>query len=373
MEADWYTESFAEAAQVLLSPETFSSADVLKARPSHKGLAGKLLAEQGLPYARTLIDNDAPEHKRFRQLIAPFFSNARVKSLREPARNFVRTAIDEVRPHGAMELVSKIASPLPLAMIGAVLGMSMSSGSLCQVKAWCDDWMALQSSSAPEGELVRCAQSYLSLQRFMSETLQNHDAAADDLLGALVRARSEGMLSRVEQVRLAMGVLVAGHETTTLGIANAAVAFVEYPQYHAAVRAEASARRAFVEEALRLDPPVQLLFRRVDRDTAIGGVTVAAGDRVAIDYACANRDAAQMGSDAQRFLPGPASRKAHLGFGRGEHACPGSTLARLEIELVLEALSGLPGLRFSEPPRRRAPHASLGGWDRIPLEWDASP
>jgi cytochrome P450 len=373
VEVNGKTESLAEAMNVLLNPKIFSSADVLKARPSMCSAARDLLAAEGVPYLRTLIDNDGDDHARFRQIVAPFFTNSRTRVLREPAERFVQTTIDRLRPSGEMELVSEIASQLPIALIGIVFGIPMSPERARQIKTWCDDWMTLQSGSAPENELLECATSYLHLQRFMREAIESHDAEADDLLGALVRASHRGELNPIEQIRLAMGVLVAGHETTTLGIANAVVAFIEHPEYHDSVRVGGSERRAFVDEALRLDPPVRLLFRRVSQRVVVGDIELRTGDRVAVDYASANRDQAGMGADAQDFHPGSAERTPHISFGRGAHACPGSALARLEIDLVLGELSTLPGLRFSEPPRRRPPHASLDGWSYVPLTWNVAP
>lgn len=244
VDVDWYTESFDEATQVLLTAQDFSSADVLKARPSHAGPAGEVLQQRGLPYVRTLIDNDPPEHFRFRQLVTPYFSKSRIDALRQTVRDVTHELVENARSRGAMEVVSEIAAPLPMRVIGMVLGLSPYSTDFPQIKAWCDDWMALQSASAPESELTRCASSYLDLQQFMLTTLRNHDAASDDLLGALVQARREGQLSEVEQVRLAMGVLVAGHETTTLAIANVAACLVNSPHYQASVHSDAGARTA---------------------------------------------------------------------------------------------------------------------------------
>jgi cytochrome P450 len=129
---------------------------------------------------------------------------------------------------------------------------------------------------------------------------------------------------------------VAGNETTTNLIGNAAQALLDHPDQRARVQQDPALVPALVEEVLRFDAPVQMVFRTATADVELAGARIPSGATVAVLLGSANRD--------ERRFPDPdvfdvtREPRGHLGFGFGEHFCLGAALARLEARVALEAL-----------------------------------
>jgi cytochrome P450 len=133
-----------------------------------------------------------------------------------------------------------------------------------------------------------------------------------------------------------MLLLVAGNETTTNLIGNAVTALLDHPDQLARVAADPSLVPAAIEETLRYDAPVQLVFREALAATELAGVRIPAGSIVVPLLGSANRDERRF-PDPDRFDVA-RNPQGHLGFGFGKHFCLGASLARLEAKAALEAL-----------------------------------
>jgi len=170
-----------------------------------------------------------------------------------------------------------------------------------------------------------------------------------DLLSDLIAVEEQGdRLSHGELLSMCNLLLVAGHETTTNLLASGTLALLQHPDQLALLRARAELLPGAVEELLRYESPVQRIGRMAKVPVTIGGVEIAAGQMAAAVVAAANRDPAVF-PDPDRLdvtrRPG-----AHLAFGHGPHFCLGAPLARLEGQVVFEALlERLPALRLAEP------------------------
>ena len=152
------------------------------------------------------------------------------------------------------------------------------------------------------------------------------------------------VLEEFEIINFVMLILAAGNETTTNLIGNATNALLSHPEELAKVVADPSLIPGMLEEVLRFDPPVQLLYRRATQDTELSGTKIPAGSIVVPIMASANRDEEQF-EDPDRFDI-MRNTKGHLSFGFGVHFCLGASLARLEAKAALEALVPLlPRLR----------------------------
>jgi cytochrome P450 len=171
---------------------------------------------------------------------------------------------------------------------------------------------------------------------------------ADDLMSALIQVVESGdQLTEEEIIATCTLLLVAGHEMTVNLIANGILAMLPQPQQWAALAGHASRVPAVVEEALRYDPPVQLMGRIAADDMTIGETTVVKGDTTMLLLAAAQRDPVAY-DRPDEFDPDRESIR-HLAFGKGRHFCLGAPLARLEAAVALSAVTA------------RFPHARIDG------------
>jgi cytochrome P450 len=194
----------------------------------------------------------------------------------------------------------------------------------------------------------------------------------DDLISDVVHATLDGRsLEDHEMLGMFTQFLVAGNETTTKLIASGVRLLLEQPALLASLRHDPSGLAGFVEEVLRVEPPVQGLYRTATTDTEVGGVPIPAGAHLLLLYAAGNRD-------EERFAvpdavdPARANAMQHLAFGRGEHYCLGAALARAEgrigLEVLLQRLADLrlaPGVVPDQ--LEYEPSYVLHGLRRLPL------
>ena len=160
--------------------------------------------------------------------------------------------------------------------------------------------------------------------------------------------------------------LVAGNETTTNLMGNALLALLEEPEQLARVLSDPALVPPFVEEALRYDGPVQMLFRETTRDVELAGTRIPEGSVVLPIFASANRDGAQF-PDPDRFDVDRDTR-GHLAFGFGIHFCLGASLARLEARVGFEELfKRVSKLRRLEPEVEYVDSFLLRGPRRLEL------
>jgi len=190
----------------------------------------------------------------------------------------------------------------------------------------------------------------------------------DDLISVLLRAEEDGgALTHDELTVFVFTLMIAGSITTAYLIGTAADMLAHDAELLGAVRGDPSRLGALVEETLRYDAPVQIMFRTATRDVEIAGTTIPRGATVAALLGSANRDD-RMFTDPDRF---DLSRESpdHLSFGHGAHFCLGAALARLEARVVLEELlAGAPELA----PAGAAEHVSsmvFRGPTRLPLRY----
>jgi cytochrome P450 len=132
--------------------------------------------------------------------------------------------------------------------------------------------------------------------------------------------------------------VIAGNETTRIAMAHAVLAFCQYPEQWERLRADSSLLDTATEEVLRWSCPTHFMRRTASADTMLGGAQIKAGDKVVLWYVSGNRDEAEF-ADPEAFDIGRAPNR-HLSFGRGgPHLCLGAHLARLEIRILLAALT----------------------------------
>jgi cytochrome P450 len=263
----------------------------------------------------------------------------------------IRALVDEqmaaLRRGERFDLVRDLAIPLPVTVIAEMLGVEPERRH--DFKRW--------SNSIVEGATGRgrsrpfapeFADVVIELAAYLREVARSRrrSPGGDDLLRAILADAPGGAaLSDIEVVMFVQLLLLAGNETTTNLIGNAAQALLDHRDELERVIEAPVLVPALVEEVLRFESPVQMVFRTTTAETEMAGATIPAGSLVVLLLGSANRDERRF-SDPDVFDVGRDAR-GHLAFGFGEHFCLGSALARLEARVALEAL--VPELARLEP------------------------
>lgn len=315
------------------------------------------VSEELRPLARVLsrqmLYSDAPDHPRLRGLISKAFTPRAVGTLRARILEAVDRIITEAAPTGRMDIVADLARPLPLTIICDLLDVPQQDRPA--LAAWSEPVAEAIGNSRLDADRNReAAQSMEHLLDYLGGLLTRRDTPpAPHTLRALVSAQAENTDQDVDELLANCALLlIAGHETTTHFIGNATLALLRHPDAADQLRRRPELLPAAVEELLRYDAPVQLMLRRARRDLDLAGRAIAEGQTVLLVCGAANRDPAVFPDPHVLDFERPGGR--HMSFGHGPHFCLGAALARLEGEIVLEALlTRLPGLRLdgTAPPQ----------------------
>lgn len=183
---------------------------------------------------------------------------------------------------------------------------------------------------------------------------------------AVYEAADAGGCSQDEAERLVRSFLSAGVDTTVNGISHMMLGFASAPEQWDRLRAEPGLARKAFEESLRWDSTVQTFFRTTTRAVEAAGVTIPEGSKVLLFLAAANRDPRKWDDPGRFDITRGVS--GHVGFGFGIHQCLGQMVARLEGELVLEALiPRVKSIRLAGEPKRRL-NNTLHAIESLPVE-----
>jgi len=333
------------------------------------------IQREGYPPVQTLLTNDPPAHTRYRALVNKAFSAHRVRGMEGSVRRIANELIDVFIGDGRVELIGQFAIGLPLSVIADALGVPR--GDMDKFKRWSDDSVAPLGGMIGHDRRIECARSIVEFQRYFAARLEERRSnPRDDILTDLINARLDGAdpLNTAEMLSILQQLLVAGNETTTNLIGSAMMLLLRNPGQMKALIEDASLIPNMIEEALRLESPVQGLGRVATRDTELGGVRIPEGSRLIVMYASANRDGRQF-HDAERFDVRRDNARAHVAFGQGIHFCLGAALARLEGRIAFETLlTVLKNIRMT-PGRNDFAHTPsfiLRGLKELHLEFEVN-
>jgi cytochrome P450 len=315
----------------------------------------------------SMLTVDAPDHTRFRKLVTRAFTARAIGKLRTRTEEIATELLDEMAAkHDPIDLIDDYASLLPATVIAEMLGAPVS------MRRQFLEWGAGGALSLDAGLSYRdFVQSENDLQA-LDDWMRGHFAEirrnpGQNILSDLVTARDEGnMLTDDELASIAILLLAAGFETTVNLIGNAVALLTEHPDQLALLQSGRAQWTTAVDEALRLESPVQRTARIAHRATEVAGEHVPAGKIVVTVLAAANRDP-KVFTDPARFDVTRENAGDHVAFSSGVHYCLGAGLARMEAEVGLRALfERFPGLTLTAPPRRR-PTRTLRGFDAMPV------
>jgi len=340
----WIVTRYADVLRVAQDWETFSSAQ------------GVTVPYGPSPYPAIPEMTDPPEHRIFKRIINTHLTPAAVSAWEASTRRIITRLVDGFVEAGACEFMDEFARPLP-GIVFFEQVIHAPAGELAEINRLAN---AASIPTAPGARKARAA-----MLEWISGFVEARRAqpplgdVVDDVLAADIDGRP---ITHEEVVGVVQLLLFGGLDTTAGALGMMMVRFCEDPAIPARLRAQPDLVPEAAEELLRLDAPFVCIARTATRDTELGGRRIAAGDKVLISWASANRDDAEFPVPAAFDLGRPANR--HLAFGAGPHRCAGSHLARMNIRLALEEiLARLHDLRLQDPA---APIAYHSGFSRTP-------
>jgi cytochrome P450 len=335
----WALTKYNDVLAVLKDPKTFSS---------ELGGAATIedLPEDVLAARRNFLEFDPPKHGKYRRLLAADFTPKAVGRYEEWLHRLVVHRIDEALARQEFDLVHELAAPIPIRVLGHILGLpdeELPRLVLLGDRLIADTEPELVGEFAYRGERPEdrykpfgspWADELCALGR--AQYAERRECPRDDVLTLIARGEIDGQpLSERDLDNMFALLIVAGNETTRQAIALGTLALARHPEEYARLRADPSLIPSAVEELLRFASPVWFFRRTAARDTVIRGTRIAAGDKVVVWFAAANRDPDHY--DDPHRLDLARNPTDHLTFGRGgPHFCLGAHLAKLEVRVYLE-------------------------------------
>ncbi|MCH9826392.1 MAG: cytochrome P450 [Gammaproteobacteria bacterium] len=294
-----------------------------------------------VPEVPPMISLDPPGHVRIRKLANVAFVPKKIASFPPKIRRIADELIDGILAEhgesGTMDFVWSFSALFPVTVVADVLGVDVERRS--EFKHWVDDVLSAGNRAAygPE-RLAQIEKSSRALREYFDELYERRKAEPrDDLISSFIQAEVAGEhLSKYEVMNMAILLLIGGVETTTNLLGITLFHLRNRPEVEQKVRANPALIPNLIEEVLRYDTPVQMLFRHTLKPTVLNGVEIPQGSLVLPLLGSANRDERQF-AHADEFdierAPGQT-----MSFGQGAHFCLGTFLSKMEARIALEAL-----------------------------------
>jgi cytochrome P450 len=349
----WVLSRYDDLIAAARDPQTFSSA------------AGVTIPDFGSPVPMVPIEADPPMHMAFRKLLQREFTRSRMAAFEEAIAAVADELIDKFVDKGSADLAVELCSPLPSIVIAQLLGFPS------------DDWNFFRGyteqllETAKSGDLEANIGAALEFCTYLANALDDRRREPrDDMLTRVVEAEiGDRPITEDEALGLTLLTVVAGHETTVGGISSMLLHVARTPGLKERLIADPALIPKAVEEALRVEAPIQGIARTLTKDVCLHGQQMREGDKVWLLWAAGNRDPGQF-PEPETFDVDRKSNR-HLGFGDGIHRCVGAPLAQLEMRIVMEKiLARMPdyhvedggGVVFSGGQNRMVANLPVG-WD----------
>jgi cytochrome P450 len=322
----------------------------------------------GLPFGDQLPTFDPPKHTAQRGLLMRLITPKRLKENEASLQRLADDQIDRFHARGECEFIGEYAQPYTMLVIADLLGVPEEDHPEFLEKLMHHDNL----------EMTHSPLEYL-YEKFTGYIEDRRRRPRDDVMTGLATATfPDGSLPPVEDVmKIASNLFAAGQETTARLLGTALMTLGERPELQDQLRADRSLISPFIEETLRLEPPINGTFRLSRTPTTVRDTRIPAGSTVMVLPAAANRDPRQFEAPDDLRLDRDNARQ-HIAFGHGIHTCAGAPLARAESNVSLQRLlDRMAGIRISESHHGPAddrhweytPTWMLRGHDRLHLEF----
>lgn len=343
--------------------------------PTPEQLAAIGLAELA-PVAQVMVKQmlfmDAPDHTRLRGLASTAFTPARVEALRSHIRQILDDLLEPLLVAGRMDVIADLAAPLPAIVTAEMMGLPTADAD--QLKEWSADFAEVlgnfQHNPDRTSRTLKCVEE---MTNYFREAIQSQrEQPRDGLINALLTAEIDGdRLTEEEIIANCIVTMVGGQETTTNLIGNGVLTLLRHPDELQRLRNDLTLIPSAVEELLRYESPSQHTARICPEDTELGGQKIRKGQAVIAVMAAGNRDPERFPDPDRLDLSRTDNR--HLAFGWASHFCFGAPLARIEGQLVFEAIARrMTNIKHEPGPLVWRDNLGLRGLIALPITFDAA-
>ncbi len=273
------------------------------------------------------IELDPPLHSRYRALVNPVFSNARIEELRPKVTAIASALVDHLIEQGGGDLVADYAVPLSVGTLAEFTGLPRADS---------NKWVGWIRQMFDVHERAGAAQASAEFGYYIDKLIAaRRQEPCADFIGMLIESEVEGHRLTDQELHSFCTVLFgAGFETTADAMSVMLYYLAEHPTDYQQLAVQPQLISSAVEEFLRYISPIQIFGRNATREVELHGQMVRPMDVVALSFGSANHDP-HVFSDPERCVldrtPNP-----HLAFGAGIHLCLGAPVARLEMTVTLE-------------------------------------
>ncbi len=308
-----------------------------------------------------LLEADPPEHTPRREIAGRVMSQANLRKLRPRFAAEAASLVDRLLDKGEVDGVTDIAHPFILKVFPDSIGLAPDGRA--DLLVYGD---MVFNGFGPRNDIFHDAMREAErVVDYIMGCCTRANLTTDGLGAQVYQAADAGEISEEEALFIVRSFLSAGLDTTVDLIGNTLNCFARNPSEWDKLREDPSRMRAAIEEVVRFDSPLQVLFRTTTREVEIGGIKVDADEKIMIAPGSANHD--------PRKWPNPdvfdidRDTGGHVGFGFGIHECVGQVIARLELEALFTEMARRIARFEPAGPGRRRLNNTLRGFESLPL------
>jgi cytochrome P450 len=318
----WAATSYEVVLSMVQDWQTFSSGE---------GVALNRPGPDVLPYIMP-IDIDPPRQRVYRKQLNPHFAPRMVYRYENDIRDIADELIDTFIDRGSCDIAVEFARKFP----GTVFFRLIVCCSDEDFRAVEPSARMISFESEDPEKFTRAAANF---REWAAKVLGSRGGQprAPDVVDAVMHLTDTGTAFADHELLSGLQILAQGGIGTSASVIGVVMrVLAEQPRLQERVRADNSLIPALIEECVRLEPPVALIFRTATRDVEVAGRPIKKGQKIGLLFAAANRDPEVFDQPDAVHIDRPHNR--HLAFGAGPHRCIGSNLARLQIRVAIERL-----------------------------------
>ena len=356
----WLLTRHADVREASVKPEIFSSWANGAIVRFAEGMPREAIEMQRV----MILNQDPPDHTKLRRIVNRGFTPRAIRMIEDALAERAERIAGEAAAAGGGDFVTQVACELPLQAIAELLGIAQEDRK--KIFEWSNQMIAYDD---PDYRIDPEVASVELINYAMALGAKRAAEPREDIVTKLVTADLEDRgLTPDEFAFFVLILSVAGNETTRNAITHGMMAFFQFPEQWERYKAERPSTTA--DEIVRWATPVTIFQRTAMSDTQIGGVDIKAGQRVGLCYSAANTDP-EVFENPYTFDIG-RDPNPHLGFGGGgPHYCLGANLAKMEINLMFNAIADhMPEISQAGPPRRLR-SGWLNGIKELPVSYGA--